>query len=248
MNELIKVEINENQEPIISGRELHERLGIDSKYLDWFKRMVDYGFEQNVDFIIRNELSQKKEGSRLVNREITNHFLKLDMAKEIAMLQRNEKGKKIRQYFLEIEKEYNSPEKIMARALRIADKEIQHLKLDNKIKDQQISELQPKASYYDVILNTTDLLSVSQIAKDYGMSAKKFNQLLNELGIQYKQGGVWLLYQNHASYGYTSPKTVDYSRIDGTIGSQLHTYWTQKGRLFLYNILQKNGITPIIEK
>ena len=170
------------------------------------------------------------------------------MAKEIAMLQRNEKGKKIRQYFLEIEKEYNSPEKIMARALYIANEQINNLALDNKIKEQQIQELQPKASYYDVILNTPDLLSVSQIAKDYGMSAKKFNQLLNGLGIQYKQGGVWLLYQNHASYGYTSSKTVDYCRTDGTIGSQLHTYWTQKGRMFLYDFLKNKGVVPVIEQ
>ena len=170
------------------------------------------------------------------------------MAKEISMIQRNEKGKQMRKYFIEIEKEFNTPEKIMARALRIADKEISNLQLENKIQQQQIQELQPKASYYDVILNTPDLISVTQIAKDYGMSARTLNQVLHTFGIQFNQGGVWLLYQKYAMYGYTSSKTSDYQRPDGTIGSTIHTYWTQKGRMFLYDMLKNQNILPLIER
>lgn len=125
---------------------------------------------------------------------------------------------------------------------------IENLQLENKVKDQQIAELQPKASYYDVILQCKDLLSTTIIAKDYGMAAKGFNKLLHELGIQYTQSGVWLLYQKYADKGYTQTKTQNYNRPDGTQGAKPHTYWTQKGRLFLYEFLKAHGYLPIIEK
>ena len=125
---------------------------------------------------------------------------------------------------------------------------IENLQLENKVKDQQIAELQPKASYYDVILQCKDLLSTTIIAKDYGMAAKGFNKLLHELGIQYNQSGVWLLYQKYADKGYTQTKTQNYNRPDGTQGAKPHTYWTQKGRLFLYEFLKTHGYLPIIEK
>lgn len=125
---------------------------------------------------------------------------------------------------------------------------IENLQLENKVKDQQIAELQPKASYYDVILQCKDLLSTTIIAKDYGMAEKGFNKLLHELGIQYNQSGVWLLYQKYADKGYTQTKTQNYNRPDGTQGAKPHTYWTQKGRLFLYEFLKAHGYLPIIEK
>ena len=105
MNELIKVELNEMQEPIVSGRELHEFLEIETPYTQWFERMCEYGFIENQDYQVLNELSQKSEGSRMVTRNIINHALKMPMAKEISMVQRNEKGKQARQYFMEIFKE-----------------------------------------------------------------------------------------------------------------------------------------------
>lgn len=104
MNELLKVTKNENGDLLVSARDLHEFLGVKSKYQDWFKRMCEYGFEENVDYTTFNEVSQKKEGSRLVHREQISHALKIDMAKEIAMVQRNEKGKQARLYFIECEK------------------------------------------------------------------------------------------------------------------------------------------------
>lgn len=111
------------------------------------------------------------------------------------------------------------------------------------IQRQQIAELQPKASYYDLILQNTNTVPITQIAKDYGMSGRKFNALLHELGIQYKFRKTWLLYQNYANQGYTQSKThqIDEHR------SVMHTYWTQKGRIFLYGILKEEGILPLIE-
>ena len=136
----------------------------------------------------------------------------------------------------------------MARALYIANEQINNLKLDNKIKEQQIIELQPKALYYDLILQCKDLLATTTIAKDYGMSAKGFNKLLHELGVQYNQSGIWFLYQKYAVYGYTQTKTNPFPRTDGTMDYKPHMYWTQKGRLFLYGFLKEKGILPIIEK
>ena len=245
MNEILKIELNENQEPIISARELHQVLEVKSRYNDWFKRMLEYGFTENIDYVT---LTQKKVTAQGNENTYIDHALKIDMAKEIAMLQRNEKGKQIRQYFIEIEKEYNSPEKIMARALIFANKQVETLTLVNKQQEQIINELQPKATYYDLILQCKDLLSITQIAKDYGMSETQLNKKLNELGIQYKHRETWLLYAKYADKGYTSSRTREYPDSKGVIHSRLHTYWTQKGRLFIYEQLKGVNILPLIEK
>lgn len=117
------------------------------------------------------------------------------------------------------------------------------------VQKQQISELQPKASYYDVVLNCKDLLSTTEIAKDYGKSARWLNNLLHEFGVQFKQGGkIWLLYQKYADKGYTSTKTQTYNGNDGEVHTKVHTYWTQKGRLFIYELLKSKDILPLIEQ
>ena len=240
MTELIRIDVNENQEPVISGRALHSFLEVATPYDKWFPRMVEYGFTDGLDF--STFLSESTGG-----RPATDHAIRLDMAKEIAMIQRTEKGKQARQYFIQIEKDYNSPEKIMARALQIAEKELSNLRLENKVQEQQIAELKPKASYYDLVLQCKNLLSMTEIAKDYGMSAKGMNKLLHDLGIQYKQSGIWFLYSKYQSNGYTQTKTQNYSKPDGSQGVTTHTYWTQKGRLFLYELLKANEILPMIE-
>lgn len=116
------------------------------------------------------------------------------------------------------------------------------------VQSQQLAEAAPKVSYYDLILNCKDLISVSKIAKDYGMSAIKMNETLRDLGIQYRQGNVWLLYQKYASYGYTATKTHEHIGSDGMNHAKIATYWTQKGRLFIYDTLKENGIVPTMER
>ena len=118
------------------------------------------------------------------------------------------------------------------------------LELTTAIQNQQIAELKPKASYYDLILQNRNTVPVTQIAKDYGMSGRRFNELLHDLGIQYKFRKTWLLYQHYADLGYTQSKTF---AIDAE-KSVMHTYWTQKGRLFLYDLLKNEGILPLIEQ
>ena len=248
MNELINIKTSETGEPSVSGRELHEFLGVTTRYNDWFPRMVEYGFTEGKDFNLLKNEQVRFEGNREVTRELLDHLLTIDMAKEICMIQRTEVGKQARQYFIQVEKDYNSPEKIMARALRIAEKELSTLKLENKVQAQQIAELQPKATYYDLILQCPNLLSVTEIAKDYGLSAKGLNKILHDNGIQYSQSGVWFLYSKYQDKGYTSTKTQNYNRPDGTQGSRVHTYWTQKGRIFLYGVLKDLGYLPLVER
>lgn len=252
MNELIKVNF-ENNRPTILGRDLHEALEVKTPYTQWFDRMAEYGFTENVDFSTVHKNVIRSDGSVMPQTQY-DHQLTIDMAKEICMIQRSEKGKQFRQYFIEVEKQWNTPEAVMARALQFANNQLDKIKEVNKqlettvaVQTQQISELQPKASYYDVILNCKDLVSTTEIAKDYGKSAKWLNSLLHELGVQFKQGGIWLLYQKYAESGYTSTKTHNYLDENGRTHAKVHTYWTQKGRIFIYDLLKSSGILPNVE-
>lgn len=127
-------------------------------------------------------------------------------------------------------------------------KEKQQLLTTVAVQEQQISEMKPKASYYDVVLNCPDLMSTSSIAKDYGKSVKWLNTYLHDKGIQYKQGNIWLLYQKYAQFGYTNTKTHTVSDADGIQHAKVHTYWTQKGRLFIYDLLKSDNVLPIVEQ
>lgn len=251
MNELIKVNYDNPDRPTVSGRELHEALGIETPYHKWFPRMCEYGFTEGKDYWTK--MSNRSDGK--AGKPKTDHEISLDMAKELCMIQRSEIGKRFREYFISVEKAWNDPVLIMGRAYE-AQKAIterlnaQVLQLEGTVavQVQQISELQPKASYYDVVLNSKDLLSTTKIAKDYGKSAIWLNTWLHEQGIQYKQGDIWLLYQKYAEQGYTNTKTQTFNGSDGEIHTKVHTYWTQKGRLFIYEQLKAVGILPLIEQ
>ena len=247
MNELLNISYD-SERPTVSGRDLHQALGVKTEYRHWFPRMCEYGFAEGKDF--RSFLTESTGG-----RQSTDHQLTIDMAKQLCMIQRTEIGRKFREYFIEVEEAWNSPEAVMARALSFANKQLDQIKQrnavleeQNAIQNQQIAELQPKASYYDLVLNCKDLVSVTTIAKDYGWSARKMNTYLHDLGVQYKQGSVWILYQKYAEMGYTSTKTHSHPGKDGDVHATVHTYWTQKGRLFIYSLLKENGSLPMVER
>lgn len=122
------------------------------------------------------------------------------------------------------------------------------LTVQNARQEQIINELKPKADYTDKILQNRGLVTITQIAKDYGMSGEAMNALLHELGIQYKQSDQWLLYAKYQSMGYTHSHTIDIVRSDGRPDVKMNTKWTQKGRLFLYNKLREHGCLPVIER
>jgi anti-repressor protein len=115
------------------------------------------------------------------------------------------------------------------------------------VQQQQIAEMKPKATYYDVVLKCKDAVNISVIAKDYGWSGIRMNEHLHDKGIQFKQGDTWLLYQKHADKGYTRTNTHVYEDSNGFEHTKVHTKWTQKGRLFIYEQLKADGIYPQIE-
>lgn len=250
MDELIRINLDSDC-PTVSGRELHEALKINTKYVDWFARMCEYGFAETQDYfpILRN----RSDG--LPGKPMTDHRLTIDMAKQLCMIQRTDIGRQFRQYFIKVEESWNSPEAVMARALQFANQQLELVKHKNveltctiAVQNQQITEMKPKASYYDVVLNCKDLVAISVIAKDYGWSANRMNHYLSENGVQYKQGKIWLLYQKYAEKGYTSTKTFSTPGSDGDLHNHVHTYWTQAGRLFIYGMLKAEGIVPLIEQ
>lgn len=247
MDELIRINYD-SERPTVNGRNLHDALKVKTAYKDWFPRMCEYGFSEGTDFC--SFLSESSGG-----RPAVNHQLTIDMAKQLCMIQRTDIGKKFRQYFIQVEEAWNSPEAVMARALQFANQQLTLLKHQNMeltdtiaVQNQQILEMKPKVSYYDVVLNCKDLISTSAIAKDYGKSAIWMNRYLHEKGVQFKQGDIWLLYQKYAQKGYTSTKTHSYPGTDGETHTKVHTYWTQKGRLFIYELMKSDGMMPLIEQ
>lgn len=173
MNEIIIAVNYDSDKPTVSGRELHVALMIETPYHKWFPRMVGYGFTEEIDYW--TFLSNRSDG--LAGKPRTDHQLTIDMAKELCMIQRSEIGMRCREYFLEIEKKWNSPEAVLARALLLANHQLQLVKCENtKLLEEnteqaeKIKDMLPKASYYDYVLSAEGLMPISTIAKDYGKS------------------------------------------------------------------------------
>lgn len=250
MNEILKINY-ETEQPTVSARELHEALGISKRFSAWFE-VNSKGFIAGQDFTSVLSGTVVNNGA---TREIQDYNISTEMAKHICLMSRTEKGMQCRQYFIDLEKAWNTPEQIMARALKMANRSIESLKdrckfLGEQVVEQQqiITELQPKANYVDMILQSKSLVTITQIAKDYGMSGRKLNKILKELKIQYKVGGQWVLYSKYQNGGYVHSRTIDITRTDGRADVTMQTEWTQKGRLFLYEELKKHGYVPVIEQ
>lgn len=173
MNELIKVDYSTDR-PTVSARELHEFLEVKTAYKDWFPRMCEYGFAEGQDFNpLKNERVQT-EGNRLVSRIVDDAQLTIDMAKEICMLQRNDKGKQARQYFLQLERDWNSPEKVMARALKLANKQIFSLRAENSALTVENEVMRPKAGYFDDMVDRKLNTGIRETAKELSVKERAF--------------------------------------------------------------------------
>ena len=251
MNEITIAVKYDNDNPTVSGRELHAALEVRTQYSIWFDRMCEYGFSEGIDYY--SFLNNRSDG--LAGKPRTDHQLTIDMAKELCMIQRTEIGKRCREYFLNLERQWNSPDAVMARALQLADRKIGLITEQNDrllettaVQAKQIEVMKPKANYYDYVLSAEGLMPISTIAKDYGKSAVWLNRWLHEHGIQYKQGTMWLLYQKYADKGYVKSKTYTVNDSNGETIAKLHTNWTQSGRLFIYDLLKAEGILPLIEQ
>lgn len=234
MNNLINVTLNENQEPVVSGRQLHKVLNVNSNYTTWFERMTEYGFTEGQDFLPNLE---KSTGGRPKQ----DHVLKLDMAKEIAMIQRTDKGKEVRQYFIQVEKDFNSPEKIMARALKIADRKI--IKLEATIEEQK-----PKVIFANAVSASHTSILVGDFAKLMRQNGLNFGQnrmftWLRENGyLISRKGNSWNMpTQKAMDLGLFEIKETTINHSDGHISINKTPKITGKGQLYFADKLLNNN-------
>lgn len=221
-NKMVAIQVNEQGEQLVSARELHEFLEVVSKFNDWFKRMCDYGFIENKDYIM---VTRKKVTNNPKNpvTEFNDYLMKISMAKEISMLQRNDKGKEAREYFIKCEEAWNSDDIILARAVKIQNKKI----LDYK---EYIQKLENKV---DRLVHSNKLYTATEIAKELGFkSATALNKELEARKIQYKMNGTWVLSARYSEAGYTSIKQNELE--NGTI--IYDRKWTGLGRDFLIDL------------
>lgn len=231
MNELINVTLNDNHEPVVSGRQLHEALDVKTKYADWFNRMIDYGFAENQDFLLlKNEQQTGRGGHNRVD-----HIIKLDMAKEIAMIQRTERGKQVRQYFIQVEKDFNSPEKIMARALLMADQKVH--KLEAKIEADR-----PKVLFAEAVSASHTSILVGELAKllkqnGVDMGANRLFNWLRAHGYLIKRNGRdWNMpTQKSVEMGLIRVKETSITHADGHITVSKTPLVTGKGQQYFIN-------------
>lgn len=245
MNELINVTLNENNEPIISARQLHKTLEVKTRFSQWVEQNFKM-FKENEDFSsVVTTTQQNQYGG---TKKLQDYAVTIRMAEHLAMMSKTNKGHEVREYFIQVEKDFNSPEKIMARALLMADKKIKLLESQNENLLIELEEATKNADYLDLILQTKDSLTITQIAQDYGMSARKMNQLLKQERIQRIVNGQWVLYAKYIGKGYISSRTFDYVGKDGKPHSNMTTVWTQLGRRFIYDKLKAIDILPIIEQ
>ena len=177
MTELIQVNYEDNGRPTVSGRELHEALEVKEKYTDWFKRMCAYGFEETEDYTLVSEISETNNPKNPYTERIS-HSLTIPMAKELCMLQRTEKGKFFRQYFIKVEEAWNSPEMIMKRALEIANANVKKLQIEVSALTVENQIMQPKADYFDELVDRNLLTGIRETAKELKIKQHRFVQFL----------------------------------------------------------------------
>lgn len=244
---LIPVNVTKNDEQYVSGRDLHMFLEISTPYTMWFNRMCEYGFVENVDYMTDHKKVIRADGKVMPQKQLE-HNLTIEMAKQLCMLARNDKGREAREYFIEVEKEWNSPEKVMSRALKIANNVINEQKVIIAQQEQQIAEFQPVRDYVDEILSSTSTLTTTQVAADYDLSARALNKILHEAKLQRSVNGQWILYKDEMGKGYTKSETFTFARTDGRLDSKIQTKWTQKGRLRIHEILTANGIQAVCKE
>lgn len=240
MEELIKVTYGTDA-PTVSARDLHEGLEIKTAFKDWFPRMAEYGFETGKDFnMLKNERVQM-EGNREVRREIVDYQISVDMAKQICMIQCSEKGKRYREYFLDLEKAWNTPEQVMARALKIADQQIEDLKHNNRLLEQKIEADKPKTIFADAVSTSHTSILVGDLAKlicqnGYQIGQKRLFEWLRENGYLVKGGSSKNMpMQRYVELGLFEVKESNVQNPDGSVRITRTTKVTGKGQIYFVN-------------
>lgn len=235
-----------NDEPYFVGKDIADVLG----YSNSRKALIDHVDEEDKNTVTIRDGNKGNPNQVVINESGMYSLVlssKLPNAKKFKRWVTNEVLPSIRKHgaYLtdeKIEEALLNPDTIISLATKLkAERE------GRLIAEQQVKEFQPKVSYYDKVLSNDALMTISLIAKDYGMSGAGMNRLLHELGVQYRQGGTWLLYAKYQRTGWTHSETKMVPRKDGTEKAVLNTKWTQKGRLGLYALLKDNGYLPLIE-
>lgn len=234
MNELITVNYD-NEQPTVSARELHGFLEVGTRFGDWFPRMCEYGFEQGRDFNFLKNEQVRFEGNREVKRTVDDAEITIDMAKELCMLQRNDKGKQARQYFLQLERDWNSPEKVMARALQIAHKRIHTL-------SEKIEQDAPKVLFADsVAASHTSILifDLAKIVKQNGvdMGGKRLFAWMRDNGYLVRRQGTDynMPTQRSMELGLFEVKETVITHSDGHTTISRTPKITGKGQVYFFN-------------
>lgn len=220
MEELIKV--NEDN-MTVSARDLHEKLQIGTRFNDWFPRMCEYGFTEGIDFY--SNLSKTTETG---GRPSIDYDISIDMAKQLCMIQRTEIGKKYRQYFLDLEKAWNTPEQVMARALKLADQTIDAMKANIRHLSLENEAMKPKAEFFDAVTDSKDAIPMADVAKvlDMGIGRNKLFEFLREKGILMSDNRP---YQRFIDAGYFRVVEQKYDKGYGETGINIKTLVFQKG-------------------
>lgn len=243
MEELIKVQVR-NDRQLASARDLYKGLDLKIRFSLWVQKNFKE-FTEGEDFMSVSTDTDMPNGGV---KHIQDYLITIDMAKELCMMSKTEKGKEVRKYFIQVERKWNDPQEVVRRGYAILQSENTQLKLENKNLSIQLEESNKKADYLDVILGTPDALAISQIAADYGYGAVSFNRLLHKVGIQHRVNGQWILYRAYMGRNYVTTKPFVYKDHKGNDRTSLSTYWTQAGRKLIYDVLKDNDILPLIER
>mgnify|MGYP000076150344 FL=1 len=244
MNELIPINY-EGEQPTVSARELHTGLEITDRFSRWFERMSAYGFSEGNDFTSVKSSTLVNNGAE---REITDYRISIDMAKQICMIQRSEKGRQYRQYFLDLEKAWNTPEQIFARALKMADQTIAKLKDTNKSLVEKIEADRPKTIFADAVSTSHTSILIGDLAKlicQNGVQTgqKRLFQWMRDNGYLMKSGASYNMpMQRYIEQGLFEVKESSVQNPDGSVRVTRTTKVTGKGQLYFINKFLGNEI------
>lgn len=238
MNELLRINYN-TEMPTVSARDLHEKLNIGTQYTKWFEKMAEYGFSENVDF---QAISQKRLTAQGNETTYIDHNISIDMAKQICMIQRSPEGKQIRQYFIDLEKAWNTPEQIMARALKMADKTIDELKESNAVLLADNQRMKPKEIFADAVATSHTSILIGDLAKllkqnGIEIGQKRLFNWLRENGYLIKRkGSDWNMpTQKSMDLGIIEIKESTVNNPDGSVRINKTPKVTGKGQQYFIN-------------
>lgn len=240
-NELIKIDYTTSDRPTVLARDLHDALEVQTAYKDWFPRMCEYGFEEGKDFNLLKNERVKMEGNRMVTREVNDHQITIAMAKELCMLQRSEKGKQFRKYFIQVEEAWNTPEQVMARALQMANRMVDKLKKDNAYLLEKAEADAPKVLFADAVAASHTSILIGDLAKlirqnGVEVGQNRLFQWLRDNGYLCSTGERYNLpTQKSMELKLFEVKETTISNPDGSIRITRTTKVTGKGQAYFVN-------------